>query len=86
MMILRPETRLLEKNGRVWFTTYPPHQEQARVIVDTPMKGQLVLQKNIQNEVDAFACFIDENMLKHVVKHTNKRVRRDLRNKRQKSR
>ena len=37
--------------------------------------------KNIQNKVDPFANFIDENMLKHAVKHTNECARRDLRKK-----
>ena len=26
------------QNGRVWFTTCPPHQEQVQVILDTPTK------------------------------------------------
>ena len=36
--------------------------------------------KNIQNKVDPFAYYIDENMHKQVVKHTNERARKDLRN------
>ena len=35
--------------------------------------------KDIKNEVDAFTFFIDEDMLKQVVKHTNNRARQDLR-------
>ena len=62
----------------------PPHQEQARAFRHTN-EGPIGAAKNIQNEIDAFACFIDENMLKQVVKHTNKRDRKDLRKKRQKS-
>jgi len=67
------------RNGRVWVTTCPPPSRTRACNLRHTSEGPLGASKDIENEVDAFACFIDENMLKHIVKHTNERARRDLR-------
>ena len=57
----------------------PNHLELARVVSRHTTQGPVGPAKNIQNEAGAFACFIDENLLKQIVKHTNNRARKDLR-------
>ena len=76
-MILRSEARLQEKMAVCGLPRDSHHQEHMHVFLDTPTKTNWCC-KNIQNKVDRFSYFIDENMLKHVVKHTNERARRDL--------
>ena len=59
------------RNGQVWAATCSPpsrtHACNIRHTRERPVRNA----KDIENEVDAFTCFIDEDMLKQVVKHTN---------------
>ena len=54
------------------------HQEYVHVILDTSEKDQSKMLKGIKNEVDTFKCFLDEDMLKQVVKRTTNQARRDV--------
>ena len=61
------------------------HQEHVHIISDTPEKDQSEMQKASKMKwgggggggveggggVDAFTCFLDEDMLKQVVRRTN---------------
>ena len=67
------------RNGRVWVTTCPPQSRTRACNLRHTNEGLVGAAKDIHNEVEAFACFIDEYMLKQVVKHTNTRARRDMR-------
>ena len=67
------------RNGQVWAATCPPPSRTRACNIRHTKKGPVGNAKDIKNEVDAFTCFINEDMLKQVVKHTNNRARRDLR-------
>ena len=67
------------RNGRIWVTTCPQSSRTRACNLRHTAKGPVSSAKNIQNEEEAFACFIDEDMLQQIVKHTNNRARRDLR-------
>ena len=68
-----------ERNGQVWASSCPPtSRTRARNIRHT-REGPVGNVKDIENEVEIFTCFFDEDMLKQVVKHTHNRARRDLR-------
>ena len=69
----------LGKNGQVWASTCPPPSKTRACNIRHTREGPVRNAKNIDNEVDAFTCFFDEDMLKQVVTHTNNRARRDLR-------
>ena len=67
------------RNGHVWATMCPPPSRTRAYNLRHTTEGLVGAAKDIHDEVEAFACFIDEDMLKRVVKHTNTRARRDLR-------
>ena len=67
------------RNDRIWVTTCPQSSRTRACNLRHTAEGPVGAAKNIQNEKEAFACFIDEDMLKQTVKHTNNRARRDLR-------
>ena len=67
------------RNGSVWVTTCPPPLRTCTCSLRHATKRLVSAAKNTNNEVEAFACFIDEDMLKQIFKHTNNRARRDLR-------
>ena len=67
------------RNGQVWAATCPPPSRTRACNIRHTREGPVGNAKDIKNEVDAFTCFIDEDMLKQVVKHTNNRARWDLR-------
>ena len=67
------------RNNQVWAATCPPPSRTRACNIRHTREGPVGNAKDIKNEVDAFTCFIDEDMLKQVVKHTNNRARRDLR-------
>ena len=67
------------RNGHVWATMCPPPSRTRAYNLRPTTEGLVGAAKDIHDEVEAFACFIDEDMLKRVVKHTNTRARRDLR-------
>ena len=56
----------------------PPSRTRACNLRHTT-EGLVGAAKDIHKEVEAFACFIDEDTLKHVVIHSSCSVRRDLR-------
>ena len=66
-------------NNQVWAATCPPPSKTRACNIRHTREGPVGNAKDIKNEVDAFTCFIDEDMLKQVVKHTNNRAKRDLR-------
>ena len=66
------------RNGQVWAATCPPPSITHACNIRHTREGPVGNAKDIENEVDAFTCFIDEDMLKQVVKHTNNRARWDL--------
>ena len=68
-----------ERNGQVWAATCPPPSKTLACNIRHTKEGPVGNVKDVENEVDAFTCFIDEDMLKQVLKHTNNRARRDLR-------
>ena len=76
---LMAKSSFIGRNGHVWVTTYPTSSRSRACNLRHATEGLVVAAKDIHNEVEAFACFIDEDMLKQVVKHTNTRARRDLR-------
>ena len=78
MIILRPEALLQEKMAVCGLPRVPHHQEHVHVIL-AHQRRPIGAAKTIQNKIDLFAYFIDENMLTHVVKHTNERARKDHR-------
>ena len=59
------------RNGQVWSATCPPPSRTRACNIRRTRQGPVGNAKDIKNEVDAFTCFIDEDMLKQVVKHTN---------------
>ena len=67
------------RNGRVWVTTCPPPSRTRACNLKYTTEGLVGAAKDIHIEVKTFACFIDKNMLKQVVKRTNNRTRKDLR-------
>ena len=67
------------RNGQVWAATCPPPSRTRACNIRHTREGPVGNTKDIENEVDAFTCFIDKDMLKQVVKHTNNRAKRDLR-------
>ena len=67
------------RNNQVWAATCPPPSRTRACNIRHTREGPVGNAKDIKNEVDAFTCFIDEDMLKQVVKHTNNRAKRDLR-------
>ena len=73
------KSSLKGRNGRVWATMCPPPSRTRAYNLRHTTEGLVGAAKDIHDEVEAFACFIDEDMLKQVVKHTNTRARRDLR-------
>ena len=73
------ESTFRERNGQVWIVTCPPPSKTRACNIRHTREGPVGNAKDIENEVDAFTCFIDEIMLKQVVKHTSDRARRDLR-------
>ena len=73
------QSTLRGRNGQVWAATCPPPSKTRACNIRHTKEGPVRNAKDIKNEVDAFTCFIDEDMLKQVVKHRNNRARRDLR-------
>ena len=73
------ESTFRGRNDRVWGATCPTPSRTRACNIRHTREGPVGNAKDIENEVDAFTCFIDEIMLKQVVKHTNNRARRDLR-------
>ena len=67
------------KNGCILVITCPPPSITRAINFKHTTEGLVGVAKDIRNEVEAFACFIDEDMLKQIVKHTNNRARRNLR-------
>ena len=67
------------RNGQVWASTCPPTSRTRACNIRHIREGPVGNAKDIENEVEAFTCFLDEDMLKQVVKHTHYRARRDLR-------
>ena len=76
---LTARSSFTEKNGLVLFTMCPTSSRARACNLRHTNEGQSLLQKSIHNKTDPFAYFMDENILKQVVKHTNERARRDLR-------
>ena len=67
------ENYLLEEMVKCGMPHVLHHQEHVHVMPDTLEKDRSEMQKKkIENEVDAFRCFIDENMLNQVVKQSSK--------------
>ena len=66
------------RNGQVWAATCPPPSKTRACNIRHTREGPVGNAKDIENE-DAFTCFIDEDMLKQVVKHTNNQAKWDLR-------
>ena len=73
------QSTLRRRNGQVRAATCSPPSRTRACNIRHTREGPLENAKDIENEVDAFTCFIDEDMLKQVVKHTNNRARRDRR-------
>ena len=67
------------RNDQMWAATCPPPSRTRACNIRHTREGPVGNAKDIENKVDAFTCFIDEHMLKQIVKHTNNRARRDLR-------
>ena len=67
------------RNGQVWAATCPTLSRTRACNIRHTREGPVGNAKDIKNEADAFTCFIDEDMLKQVVKHTNNQARQDLR-------
>ena len=67
------------RNGQVWASTCPPPSKTRACNIRHTREGPVGNAKDIENEVEAFTCFLDEDMLKQVVKHTHNKARRDLR-------
>ena len=61
---LLPKAHLGGKMVRCGLPHLLHYQEPVHVISDTPKKDQ---SEDIENEEDAFTCFLDEDMLKQVV-------------------
>ena len=76
---LMAKSSFKERNRRVWATMCPPPSRTRACNLRHTTEGLVGAAKDIHDEVKVFACFIDEDMLKQVVKHTNTRARRDLR-------
>ena len=52
------------RNGQVWAATCPPPSRTRACNIRHTREGPVGNAKDIENEVDAFTCFIDEDMLK----------------------
>ena len=58
------------RNGQVWAATCPPPSRTRACNIRHTREGPVGNAKDIENEIDDFTCFINEDMLKQVVKHT----------------
>ena len=67
------------RNGQIWASKCSPPSRTHACNIRHTRKGPVGNAIDIKNEVEAFTCFLDEDMLKQIVKHTNNRARRDLR-------
>ena len=65
-------------NSQVGAATCPPPARTRACNIRHTREGPVGNVKDIKNEVDVFTCFLDEGMLKQVVKQTNNRTRREL--------
>ena len=67
------------RNGQVWVSTCPPPSRTRACNIRHTTEGPGGNAKELKNKVDAFTCFLDGDMPKQVVEHTNNRARRELR-------
>ena len=78
-LILWLEASLLEKMTVSGLPCDPPSSRTCSCYLRHTDERQLVLQKTSKIKSILFVCFVNENMLKQVIKHTNERARKDLR-------
>ena len=67
------------RNGQVRASTCSPPSRRRACNIRHTREGPVGNAKDIENEVVAFTGFLDEDMLKQVVRYSNNRARRDLR-------
>ena len=60
------------KNGNVWSVDCPPPSWTRACNLRHTIKGPLGNAKLIRDEVEAFLCFFNEDMLRMIIEHTNK--------------